>query len=124
VIKSFLILVLGTALAIAGVVTRPSEQSARSFLASGAQPTADSPKSLGVAVKDVLFKSAEQAKEGLPAGYEFKDRVLWVEVVKDGQTVYTGALAHWIKHEPKPAGSPSDPGGTAVSRAAAAQAFR
>lgn len=122
-IKSFLILVLGTALALAGVVTRPSEQSARSFLSAGNQPSAESPKTLAVAVKDVLFKSAEQAQDGLPAGYEFKDRVLWVEVVKDGQTVYTGALAHWVKHDPKPAASPAD---TAIgtARTVAAQAMR
>jgi hypothetical protein len=123
VIKSFLILVLGTALAVAGVVTRPSEQSARSFLATGTQPTADAPKTLGIAVKDALFKSAEQAQQGLPVGYEFRDRVLWVEVVKDGQTVYTGALAHWVKHDPKPATTtPTDVAVTA--RAASAQVLR
>ena len=122
-IKSFLILVLGVALAVAGVVTRPSEQSARSFLASGTQPPAEAPKTLAVAVKDVLFKSAEQAQEGLPVGYEFKDRVLWVEVVKDGQTVYTGALAHWVKHDPKPAATPADSVAGAV-KTVAAQAMR
>jgi hypothetical protein len=105
VIKSFFIVVLGLALAAAAFITRPTEQSARSFLTGGAQPSAEPPKKLTDAVKDTLVKSVDQAvqtTQGLPAGYEFKDRILWVEVVKDGQTVYTGVLSHWIKHEPAP----------------------
>jgi hypothetical protein len=103
VIKSFFIIVLAIALAAAAFVTRPTEQSARAFLVGGAQPTAEPPKTLSVAVKDTLVKTVEQGVQGpagLPSGYEFKDRILWVEVVKDGQTIYTGVLSHWIKHEP------------------------
>lgn len=48
------------------------------------------------------MKSVDVGKPGVPSGFEFKDRVLWTEVVKDGQTVYTGVLSHWIKHEAPP----------------------
>ena len=102
-IKSFFIIVLAIALAAAAFVTRPTEQSARAFLVGDAQPMAEPPKTLTVALKDTLVKSVEQGvqeREGLPSGYEFKDRILWVEVVKDGHTIYTGVLSHWIKHEP------------------------
>ncbi|HEY2584189.1 MAG TPA: hypothetical protein VGI81_00330 [Tepidisphaeraceae bacterium] len=31
-------------------------------------------------------------------GCTFKDRLLWVDVQKDGKTVYTGAFGHWFNH--------------------------
>lgn len=105
--KSILIIILLLALALATAVTRPSELSARSFLAAGTQPSAAGPKTLSAALKDAIGKSGETAEQCLPPGYEFKDRVLWVEVVKDGQTVYTGVLSHWIKHDTATAPTPS-----------------
>lgn len=99
-IKSTLILILGLALVLATLVTRPSELSARTFLGTGRQPVAGGPKTLGETVKDVLIKSAESTEAKVPEGYEFKDRVLWVEVQKDGHTVYTGVLSHWFEHAP------------------------
>jgi hypothetical protein len=98
-IKSFLIMVLAVALLVAGVMTRPSEQSARAFLAGGEQPVAAAPRPLADVLKDAVIKSAD-GPAVLPTGYVFKDRVLWVEVQKDGQTVYTGVLAHWFKQDP------------------------
>ena len=98
-IKSFLILVLGAGLLLAALVTRPSEQSARAFLSDGQQPAAAAPQTLGETVKDVLVKSVDEGQAGVPQGYAFKDRILWVEVHKDGRPVYTGVLSHWFKHD-------------------------
>lgn len=100
--KSFLIFVLGIALLFAGFVTRPSEQSAAVFMSGSQQPIAAGPRTVAETLKDALVKNVDLGKAGVPEGYEFKDRVLWVEVVKDGQTVYTGVLSHWIKHQPPP----------------------
>lgn len=120
-IKTFLIVVLAVALMAAGFLTRPSERSALAFLKGGGQPSADAPKPLAVAVKDALIKSAaaDPAESPLPDGYEFKDRVLWTEVVKDGRTVYTGVLSHWIKHDP-----PAAPPGKTDAPSSLAQVFR
>lgn len=101
--KTSLIVVLTVALAAAAFLTRPSERSAKAFLDGGSQPVVDPPKPVAVAVKDAILKAVEPGQSGgLPSGYEFRDRVLWVDVVKDGQTVYTGALAHWVKRDPQP----------------------
>ena len=99
-IKSFLIVVLGGALLLAALVTRPSEQSARAFLSAGRQPTAANPQTLAETIKNVLIKSVEEGEAGVPDGYAFKDRVLWVEVHKDGRPTHTGVLSHWFKHDP------------------------
>jgi len=103
VFKSFLIFVLGIALILAGFVTRPSEMSAAAFMTGNQQPIAPGPRTIADTLKDALVKNVDTGKAGVPAGFEFKDRVLWVEVVKDGRTVYTGVLSHWIKHEELPA---------------------
>lgn len=107
-IKTFFIAVLTLALVVAAFVTRPSERSARAFLTGdAAAATIDGPKPLNVAIKDALVKSVDDGQAGVPSGYVFKDRVLWVEVHDaDGRSVYTGALAHWFKHEP-PAAVPT-----------------
>jgi hypothetical protein len=102
VFKSFLIFVLGITLIFAGFVTRPSEFSAAAFMTGNQQPVAPGPRTIADTLKDALVKNVETGKAGVPEGYEFKDRVLWTEVVKDGRTVYTGVLSHWIKHEAPP----------------------
>jgi hypothetical protein len=102
VFKSFLIFVLGMALILAGFVTRPSEMSAAAFMTDSLQPVAAGPRTVADTLKDALVKNVDAGKSGVPSGFEFKDRVLWTEVVKDGKTVYTGVLSHWIKHEAPP----------------------
>jgi len=32
-------------------------------------------------------------------GATFADRLLWVDVKKDGRTVYTGIFSHWVAHQ-------------------------
>ncbi|HEX8916017.1 MAG TPA: hypothetical protein VF796_26960 [Humisphaera sp.] len=118
--KSFLITVLSIALLLCGFVTRPSERSARGFLANdreAAQP--DGPKTVGTALKDAIIKSADVGEKGVPDGLVFKDRGLWVEVQDtSGRTLYTGALAHWVKHEPPPAATPGKPGEAPIAAVA------
>lgn len=99
-IKSFLIVVLLVALGLSAIITRPTEQSARAFIAGGQQPAASGPKPLTDTVISAIVKPSDLNGPTLPAGYVFKDRLLWVEVEKDGQSVYTGVLAHWFKHDP------------------------
>ena len=105
------------ALILAGFVTRPSEMSAASFMTGNQQTIAPGPRTVADTLKDALVKNVDLGKPGVPDGYEFKDRVLWVEVVKDGQTVYTGVLSHWIKHEAPPA-LKSEPKETKLASAA------
>ena len=99
-IKSFLILVLAAALLLAALVTRPSEQSARAFLSDGKQPAAAAPRTVADTIKHALIKSVDEGQPGVPKGYAFKDRVLWVEVHKDGRPTHTGVLSHWFEHAP------------------------
>jgi hypothetical protein len=97
--KSFIIVVLFVALMTAGVVSRPSEQSARSFLTGIPVATTSQPQNFGETVKTAFSKTGSKPEQLLPAGYEFRDRILWVEVAKDGKTIYTGVLSHWIKND-------------------------
>ncbi len=108
--KSFLITVLSIALLVCGFVTRPSERSARGFLANDREAVVpEGPKTVGTALKDAIIKSADVGEKGVPDGLVFKDRGLWVEVQDPaGRTLYTGLLAHWVKNDP-PAATPTKP---------------
>ncbi len=97
--KNVLIIILALALIAAAFVTRPSEESFQAFIGTHQQPTAAPPKKLSRAITDAIIKSLESESDG-PSDresantYEFKDRILWVEVQRDGQHVYTGAFSH------------------------------
>jgi hypothetical protein len=40
-------------------------------------------------------RDRERERENPFAGAEFLDRLFWVEVRKDGKTVYAGCFSHW-----------------------------
>jgi hypothetical protein len=86
--KTVLILILSLALAGAAFFTRPSEQSFKAFVKQKAEKN-----DIGFFEKIVFGDPAEQYLEKC----KFKDRLLWVDVEKDGKAVYTGAFAHWFK---------------------------
>jgi hypothetical protein len=39
---------------------------------------------------------AEMEADAFAETCDFKDRLLWVDVQRDGKTIYTGAFAHWF----------------------------
>ena len=85
--KTLLILLLSLALAGAAFITKPSKKSFEAYLEDhGLKDTRST-------LEKVVLPSPAQMKMGQ---YEFKDRVLWVDVRKDGETIYTGAFSHWF----------------------------
>ena len=101
-IKNAIILLLLTALAAAAFVTRPSERDFRSLLANESPPAARRVTDIKSAIKDVLISTAAGGLDGANDqhdGLDYKDRWLWVDVQRDGQTVYTGAFGHWFKRQ-------------------------
>ena len=89
-IKTTLILLLSLALAAAAFFTRPSEKDFRELVIEhlGAGSSA------GGDPIDRIFNRGRA--EAFLSTCEFKDRYLWVEVRRDGQTEFAGAFAHWF----------------------------
>jgi hypothetical protein len=87
--KTFLIVLLTAALLGAALFTRPDEQNFRDHLARSRSP------------KDATNFRKAMAKmeaDAFADTCDFKDRLLWVDVQRDGKTIYTGAFAHWLKY--------------------------
>ena len=93
--KTFLIVLLTVALLAAACFTRPDEQNFRDHLARSRAARAQ-----GDAREPTNFRKAmaEMEAEAFANTCEFKDRLLWVDVQRDGKTIYTGAFAHWFKY--------------------------
>jgi hypothetical protein len=119
--KTFLIVLLTAALLAAALFTRPDEQNFRDHLARFRTP------------KDATnFRKAmaEMEADAFADTCDFKDRLLWVDVQREGKTIYTGAFAHWLKYasdDAKPSvtksvvAKPAPPAGRAEARPAAAK---
>lgn len=99
-VKNAIILVLLAALAAAAFVTRPSDRDFRSLLANDSPPAARRVTDVKSALKDILISTAAGGLGGATDqqdGLDYKDRWLWVDVQRDGKTLYTGAFGHWFK---------------------------
>ena len=85
--KSILILILSLALASAAFFTRPTRADFKNYIVQ--QGT----KGDG----NVFAKGWDEYQaKNFADNCDFKDRFLWVDVQKDGQSVYTGAFSHWF----------------------------
>ncbi len=101
--KSLLIVILTLALLAAAFFTRPSEASFAPYF-NQLHPVEEKTNFFDK-LKTQLEKSA--TKDVLT----YKDKYLWVEMAKDGQTQYVGAFSHWFDktqptHNPLP-GAPA-----------------
>lgn len=81
--KNFLLGFLTAAVLAVAVYTRPSE----------------------LTFREQLAREAPAGVLGPPDQLTYVDRVLWVDVRKDAQTLYSGAFGHWF---PRKGVSPSD----------------
>jgi hypothetical protein len=86
--KTFLIVLLSAALLAAALFTRPDEHNFRDHLARSRTP--------GDAT-NFRRAIAEMEADAFAETCDFKDRLLWVDVQREGKTIYTGAFAHWFK---------------------------
>ena len=100
--KTFVLLIFAVALAGAAIYTRPTRDDfKKSFVASATAGDANF-------IETAFNKWHAGSYLG---GCEFKDRILWVDVEKDGKTVFTGVFGHWFRHEKSAAqGRPTRPG--------------
>lgn len=86
--KTSLIIILAVALLAVAYFTRPSQ---RSFdLMVRDQLTAEAASPAGAVIKGAEATLATQ-------DVVYKDRYLWVDVERDGKTIYTGAFGHWFQ---------------------------
>lgn len=85
--KTFIILVLSVALLAAAFFTRPSQADFGRYLTD--QKTAGQ---AGLVKVGLAQFQADQFAQSC----RFNDRLLWVDVQRNGQTVYTGAFGHWF----------------------------
>ena len=101
-IKSLIILVLLIIVAGGAFLSRPKPADFKPFVQQ--KIAASQGQANGNVVKDVLVEM--QVKNYLDH-CTFKDRLLWMTVVKDEKPVYVGAFSHWF--------TVGDGGGTATT---------
>ena len=89
-IKSLIILVLLLVLVAGAFLSRPSPGSLKAYLQQ--KNAATSGGGAGGLLQGLLNDA--QIDSYLQT-LTVKDRLLWVDVQRNGQTVYTGAFAHW-----------------------------
>lgn len=87
--KTLLLLALGAILCAGAFLSRPNQAQFKEYVTTRLAKGSTNPLSrfLAGAKADGYIRSAE-----------FKDRLLWVDVQKDGKTVYTGAFSTWFEH--------------------------
>jgi hypothetical protein len=84
--KNALLVLLSMALAVGAFLSRPTEDNFKDFVAAhGMADQRSLPQRL---------MRPSKARNPLD-GAEFCDRVLWVEIRKDGKTLYAGLFNHW-----------------------------
>jgi hypothetical protein len=90
-IKSLIILALLLLLVAGAFLSRPSPESLRPYL----QQKMSAPGGGGGVggIVQGLFNDAQL--DAYMKSLTFKNRLLWMDVEREGQTVYTGAFAHW-----------------------------
>ena len=87
--KTLLILILAVVLFVGAFLSRPNQQQFKAYLTDQYSKGSANPLS--------RFLSGARADQFIRDS-EFKDRLLWVDVQKDGKTVYTGAFSTWFEH--------------------------
>ena len=102
--KTLLILVLAIALVAALFITRPTKADFEKYVRETTNIVDGKPtggKTIANTVGDKLRTfTAEQVNRSAADLYleqcQYQNRVLWTNVIKDGQTVYIGAVGHWF----------------------------
>ena|SRR2546423_10898884 len=89
--KNVLIVILTMALSAAAFLTRPTEDDFHDLVAQ--QAPRDNHASPPPSSKRRVRPSREP--DNPLAKAEFFDRIFWVEIRKDGQTLYAGCFNHW-----------------------------
>ena len=94
--KTFLIFLLSAALLAVACLTRPTESSFKDYLIQ-------TRAALQVAPAGSLAKGTSKGPLPDETGKyledcTFADRLLWVDVKRDGRTIYTGVFSHWVAH--------------------------
>jgi len=91
--KSFIILILSILLAGGAWLSKPSEQSFRAMVNKklGAQTSGSD-----AGEYNIVFGKRKDPAEQFLSECKIKDRVLWMNVEKDGKTIYTGVFATWF----------------------------
>jgi hypothetical protein len=87
IMKTAIILVLFFALLAAAFFTRPDQHDFKSFIVK--QQTKSDTNDFKKAID-------QQIGEKFADHCQLKDRLLWVDVQREGKTIYTGAFAHWF----------------------------
>jgi hypothetical protein len=87
--KTLLIVILAAVLCGGAFLSRPNSQQLKVFLTNRYAKGSKNPLSqfLSGARADQFIRDAQ-----------FKDRLLWVDVQRDGKTFYTGAFSTWFEH--------------------------
>jgi len=106
-IKSLIILALLLLLVAGAFLSRPSPQSLKPYLQQKTAAASTGGGGAGGLIQGLL---SDAQVDAFMKSCTFKDRLLWVDVERDGQTVYTGAFAHWWQRGSS-AGAPAAPAG-------------
>jgi hypothetical protein len=98
--KTLLILILTVALAAGAYLSKPSESDFRELVKEKYSQTNKPKEKSGLMDKlqEVVKGSLQEYRtETFMKHVTFKDRILWVDVVKDDQVIYSGAFTKWFE---------------------------
>jgi len=86
-LKTLIIIVQTVILLAAACFTRPADSDFQSFVHRNMRTKADGLMSVS---------DADAHADAVLKQCTLRDRMLWVEAVRDGQVIYVGALGHWF----------------------------
>ena len=89
--KTLIILMLLAVITGLAYFTRPSERSFQTILNQQVQERS-------ATASAAILPNRAVEPDALLKDVVYKDRFLWVDVQKDGRTIYTGAFGHWFEH--------------------------
>jgi hypothetical protein len=97
--KTLLILVLLALLCGGAFLSRPNEESFKKMVREkmAAEPKPD--------LLHLILGGGKNRADAFLATCKFQDKLLWTEVERDGQRIYTGAFSKWFDNTPAKAGA-------------------
>lgn len=93
--KTFIILVLASLLAVGSYLSKPSESEFRKMI----HETMDNQKK-GDLLQMILHGGKGKADTFLDS-CKFNDHLFWCDIERDGKKIYTGVFSHWFASDLK-----------------------
>jgi len=93
--KTFIILILATLLAIGSYLSKPTESEFNKMI----HETMDTQKKSDLL--QLIMHGGKGKADVFLQSCKFNDHILWCDVERDGKKIYTGVFSHWFASDLK-----------------------